>query len=276
MTTNDIRQLVAEKIACAERGDHYALLGVDKDADTVAIADAYRVLTAALQPERINRTELADMQSLVGRVYRAMAEAYSVLADPARRAAWDESKGIGKASANGTRTQTAAPAAFRTQDLLSAPVGSFGNRRKEAAQILQLWGSKEFSKESYEEAEKLFLRALELDPANAAYHLKVGWSILKNTERPIADRLGRSRRYIEHAVALAPYDADSRYCMACYWREADSPAQYRRELEAVLRCNEKHPWAGKELRALDERARAAAEQEEPKKGLLGRLFGVRT
>ncbi|MCA9517813.1 MAG: DnaJ domain-containing protein [Myxococcales bacterium] len=68
--------------------DHYATLGVPRDADDGAIKHAYKLLAARYHPDRDRSAESA------GR-FRAVLEAYTVVGDPARRAAYDAGLGDG-------------------------------------------------------------------------------------------------------------------------------------------------------------------------------------
>jgi curved DNA-binding protein CbpA len=78
-----------EVMAAAGRGgmapDHYQLLGVDRGASREEIAQAWRRRARAEHPDR--RPGEAG-EAAAGR-FQALAEAWHVLADPARRAAYD-------------------------------------------------------------------------------------------------------------------------------------------------------------------------------------------
>ncbi len=74
--------------------DHYRLLGVARDASREEIARAWRRRARAEHPDR--RTGQASDEA-AGR-FRALAEAYRVLSDPGRRAAYDHALGRGQAA----------------------------------------------------------------------------------------------------------------------------------------------------------------------------------
>ena len=65
--------------------DHYRLLGVGPEASRADIAHAYRQRARAAHPD--SRPQDADAPAR----FRALTEAYQVLSDPARRAAYDQS-----------------------------------------------------------------------------------------------------------------------------------------------------------------------------------------
>ena len=83
-------------MAAADHGgpgpDHYQLLGVARGASREEIAQAWRRRARAEHPDR-RPGEAGD--EAAGR-FRALAEAYRVLSDPVRRAAYDRALGGGR------------------------------------------------------------------------------------------------------------------------------------------------------------------------------------
>jgi curved DNA-binding protein CbpA len=75
--------------------DHYQLLGVARGASPEEIAQAWRRRARAEHPDR-QPSEAGD--EAAGR-FRALAEAYRVLSDPGRRAAYDRALGGGQPGA---------------------------------------------------------------------------------------------------------------------------------------------------------------------------------
>lgn len=62
--------------------DYYDVLGVKRDADAKAIKDAFRALALQYHPDR-NKAPGAEER------FKEVSEAYAVLADPEKRAAYD-------------------------------------------------------------------------------------------------------------------------------------------------------------------------------------------
>jgi curved DNA-binding protein CbpA len=67
--------------------DYYAILQVHPQADREVISAAYRRLAAKYHPDVSASPDTAEKMKLLN-------EAYEVLSDPARRAAYDRSRGI--------------------------------------------------------------------------------------------------------------------------------------------------------------------------------------
>ena len=67
--------------------DYYALLGIAPEAAPEEIAQRYRLLATVLQPDRFVLDP--PLMEEAGRLQTELVEAWAVLADPARRAAYD-------------------------------------------------------------------------------------------------------------------------------------------------------------------------------------------
>ena len=77
----------------AARRDYYEVLGVPPDADSTAIKNAFRQLARRYHPD-ISTEPDAEQR------FREIAEAYSVLSDPAKRASYDAQGSAGRAGAS--------------------------------------------------------------------------------------------------------------------------------------------------------------------------------
>ncbi|GAA4015166.1 DnaJ domain-containing protein [Actimicrobium antarcticum] len=65
--------------------NYYAVLGLDSDASSAAIKNAYRKKASEFHPDRNTAADAADK-------FRDVQEAYDLLADDAKRSAYDESR----------------------------------------------------------------------------------------------------------------------------------------------------------------------------------------
>src|SRR3954471_9293709 len=80
--------------------DYYALLGVEANADDDALRRAWRQLAARWHPDRAGAAATATFQQL--------SAAYTVLSDPAARAAYDRRRGVTRVRAATASQPTAA------------------------------------------------------------------------------------------------------------------------------------------------------------------------
>ena len=76
--------------------DHYAILGVAPTATPAQVSHAYRALLRRLHPDTRDATGEPQGQLADGALRRVLA-AYAVLADPARRAAYDGERSAARA-----------------------------------------------------------------------------------------------------------------------------------------------------------------------------------
>jgi molecular chaperone DnaJ len=100
----------------AHSTDFYAMLGVTREADEAEIKKAYRKLAMEHHPDRNNGDKAAEEK------FKEIAEAYDVLRDPDKRAAYDR---YGIASVRG-RGQSAESVHFDLSEALSVFMRDFG------------------------------------------------------------------------------------------------------------------------------------------------------
>lgn len=86
--------------------DHYAALGVAKDADAATIKKAYRQLARELHPDKNPDNAAAENR------FKQVSEAYDVLSDPKRRAEYDENRRLFGAGAGAFRPGAAGTGGF--------------------------------------------------------------------------------------------------------------------------------------------------------------------
>jgi curved DNA-binding protein CbpA len=94
----DRASLEARRAALAE-ADHFAVLGVKRDAPAAQIKAAYFQLAKAYHPDAVPPDVTPEVRQLCADVFAKVSEAWSVLGDDASRAAYlDELRGGGKAA----------------------------------------------------------------------------------------------------------------------------------------------------------------------------------
>src|SRR5579862_6336973 len=111
--------------------DYYEVLGVSREADDQQIKSAYRKLALQHHPDRNPDNHEAEEK------FKEAAEAYSVLSDPQKRAAYDRYGHQGLQAAGGSGFD---PGSFDLSDILGEffglgdMFGSGGGRRRTRAQ----------------------------------------------------------------------------------------------------------------------------------------------
>ncbi len=172
--------------------DHYELLGVAKRADAAAIKAAYHRAAKTYHPDAIARAGLdAETRRRANRVFAEIGKAQAVLADPARRRAYDASLGE-----DGEALDTDRLARAET------------NYRK--GEILVRQGN-------FRGAVDYLRAAVELWPDEPAYQSAFGWALFKKT--PSEPRA--AREHLERAVALDARDPVVLSRLAAVLRELD-------------------------------------------------------
>ena len=280
-----LRELVAEKLVPVEEGDYFGLLGVTRTSDNEAIREAYQALALRLHPDRVAEAKLGRLAGHAQRVYEALGEAYAVLTDPARRSVYlrrtsPQLTAITQPQhVSGARTRERPPSRESVPAAKRKRTPILRGAEVEAAEVLHQRGNAALLRGGQADGEELLRRAYEMCPERALYALRYGWAVFRGEARPLPERLRLARDPLEAAAALEPYNVDARYCLAQYWKAAGNLVRYRQELQAVLRCPERHQRARKELDELDERIRNMREETAraaPRRGFLGKLIARKT
>jgi curved DNA-binding protein CbpA len=108
---------------------HYELLGLLEAADEQAIQEAFHAFAEAFHPDR-HRAESEAVREAVTRIFRRGAEAYRVLRDAKRRAAYDLE--LAKARPEGAGPSSLPPARS-LDELCTTPGGKLHARQAERA-----------------------------------------------------------------------------------------------------------------------------------------------
>jgi curved DNA-binding protein CbpA len=256
--SSDVRGFVAEKLSLAKRSEYYGLLGVNSVAKNTEIDRAYRLILERLEDRNLKRAEHADLWLPVQRIQRELARAYSILTEPHRRAGYD--RRLGSPEVWPVRQAWSAAAAARLNGVDATIVAHISAVRcrpeNDDGQADQLYeqGRAAARAQNWPRAEEFFHAASRLEPDNPGHMRELGWAVFADKDRLTPERMRLGRDLMQEACINAPWQPDSRYRMAQYWRETGNARRYQLELQATLRCDHEHEGAAAELRTLGELA----------------------
>jgi DnaJ-class molecular chaperone len=164
--------------------DYYAVLKLDQGAGVADVKAAYYRESRAFHPDRYAAVESAEVREMIGRIYRRINEAYTVLRDDARRKKYAGDV-AGPDRARKLRFSEGDEAAVKEAQKKRAveQLGQTPNGRKFYASALV-----EIAAQRWEAAERALKGALMYEPANARFkeQLAVVQSELEKT-RPKGD-----------------------------------------------------------------------------------------
>ncbi len=164
------------RLAMAVGQDHYGVLGVDHTARLKVIREAYYALARRYHPDRFRSGSLSDLLARFEDFFRLVTDAYNTLADPERRAEYDESL----TAAQGKNESKDADTGYLARQ-------NFLRGRALAAQ------------RKYTEAVTFLENAVSLDPGQADYHLELGLVLSRNPRHR-----EEAERHLLQAIDLAP------------------------------------------------------------------------
>jgi len=170
---------VSQKYVALDELDHYALLGIARDAAPAAVRRAYLDAAKRYHPDALARAGLdRETREKAGRVFTAIGRANAVLSDPKRRRSYDASLDSDETDLDAERL-AAAETNYRKGEILMRQ----GNFR----------GALEFLRP-----------AVELWPEDGTYQGALGWALFKGAPSdPV-----RARAHLERALALEPRNVE--------------------------------------------------------------------
>lgn len=156
--------------------DHYAVLGLDANANTAEIKKAYFKAAKRYHPDSLARKGLAGLEDKAARVFGRVSEAFETLTDPDKKAAYD--RGTSGEPEIDTARLAQAETSFRKGEIL-VKMGNFQGALEYLQPAVDLW------------------------PEEPAYRSALGWALYK---QPTSDPAA-ARAHLEFAHQRAPQDA---------------------------------------------------------------------
>jgi len=170
--------------------DHYALLGIEADAEAGAVKRAYLMAAKTYHPDALSRSGVSnEVKELASKVFAEIGKAHSVLSDPRQRRDYDADLRDGGGTIDSDRLASA-EMAFRKGEILLRS-GNFKGAVEFLAAAVEAW------------------------PDEGAYQGALGWALFKKTPpEPEA-----AMRHLQTAVELSPKDAENWYRLSLVLRE---------------------------------------------------------
>jgi curved DNA-binding protein CbpA len=191
-----LRKEVAEKHARTDL-DHYALLGVPRNATLAVIKRAYFSAAKRFHPDALSRSGLEALRKSANELFARIAKAYAVLSDPKARRDYDADA---SGSEEGEAERVAqAETLYRKGDVLVRK-GAFQEALQFLAPAVELWGDDaeyrsalgwalyKKAKSEPQTARDHLSKAVQLDPKNAVAHYRLGVVLRALGEQQAADK----------------------------------------------------------------------------------------
>jgi curved DNA-binding protein CbpA len=229
------RELIADRKAAIDAGaDHYTLLGLSPDASPEAVRTAYFELARYLHPDRLIAAGVTDDRREAHRVFARINEAFGVLSDPDRRAAYQQTLRAGGEAAVRAEQEAA------SEKVRQVLTGEECFRKGEMA----------LRRMDLPEAVRQFRAAVELRPDEADHHAMLGWALYVAASDKAAE-LPAVRSHLRRATELTSTSAVPYLVLGRIARmEGDATAAVN-HLRRALELSPRNSEAAAELRAAE-------------------------
>ncbi len=162
----------------ANLGDltHYGVLGIEEDANAAQIKKAYFKAAKKCHPDGLVRLGLKDIREEAAQVFARISEAFEILSDDTKRAAYDS--GGDEVTQIDTARLAQAETSFRKGEIL-VKMGNFAGALEYLEPAVDLW------------------------PEEPAYQAELGWALFK---QPTSDP-NRAKEHLQIATRQQPDNA---------------------------------------------------------------------
>jgi DnaJ-domain-containing protein 1 len=231
------REEALGRLTLAAGQDHYGVLGVDRNARREAIRDSYYALARRYHPDRFRSGSLTDLLERFEEFFTRVTEAYNTLSDPVSRAEYDQQSATVVADA-GKGSDTAYLA---RQNFLRGRALAGQRKLTEAVTFLE--------------------NAVQLDPAQAEYHMELGLILSRNPRHREA-----AERSLLQAIELSPTLVAAYVALGQMYAKAGRPGRAARMAREAMR------WEPGHLEA-EEILAAAGDAPDDREDLRRAVFG---
>jgi curved DNA-binding protein CbpA len=209
------REELVALLAVMRVQSHFEVLGVEREATTAEIADAYRTLARDFHPD-LFRLRDDDVRDVAGQIFERLEKAFEVLCDSGSRR---------KYLAELQRTPLPAS--------LDQEAADGSESAATAAERVYFTGVSHLRARRYPQAAEAFRQATTLAPRQASYRSALGWALYRQAPadtRALAAGLAELRK----AVETEPANPWVRISLGRFYAETGLPDDAIREFEAAL------------------------------------------
>lgn len=230
------------RLAISENADHYAILGVDREASLDDIRDSYYALARRFHPDRFRSGPLQDLLSSFEGFFSRVTDAHNTLSNPDLRREYDRS--IERREADRQAVREADPTYLARQNYLRAQELIERRRYNDAVRFLENAARLDGKQAEYrlalgrllaqnprrrQEACSHMAAALEIDPSSVEAYLALGQLLLR------AGRPSDAARVFRSALAWDKANAEARGQLAALGEPIDAPAADPAFLASIAR-----------------------------------------
>jgi len=204
---------------------HYEILGIKRGASKEEIKASYFSLVKKFHPD-VNPDLSKEMREKAGEIFTKITEAYETLSDDKRRSKYD----------------------FRDE------VEKVKSRVKQVydAELAYEVGETLLKQRRYQEAERKFREAVNLNPEEATYVGALAWAVFLG--KADKDRvLSEVKKQIEKAINMNPRVAENYYYLGYVYKHIDDMNKAEANFLKAMECNPEFIEAKRELRLLQQR-----------------------
>lgn len=245
-TSEDLERLILfhEKIAGK---NHFETLEVSQNAGNLDIKKAYYKLAKVYHPDRYETIPDKNIRSLANEIFCQISSAYEVLCDEKSRKEYLER--LKKGYADGDATMVSR--------ILLAEM-----EFKKGQSFLRV--------KNFNDAEKSFQTAVEMNPEEGEFYAYLGWAIY-NKPGKSPDEAVKAKEYVTKGISMSHRMAMPYYFLGYIYRVEGNLEAALKEFDRALRLDPKLVEPLREIRLINIR-REKEEKAGKNKGIFSKLF----
>ncbi len=237
-----LRDRLDDRLARIKEQNHYQILGLVPGSPKDQVKKAYYQLAKEFHPDKYyDRTQ--EIRGLTDEIFSLITQAQAILTNDEERKKYDEFLRTGK-----------------TEDDMAREATNIFN-----GEIAHQKGLTLLKKGDVKGAADQFRRALELNPAEAEYHIYVGWTQFR-LATPESQDLQKAKEEIRKGLAANQRIAQGHYFLGMINKKEGREGEAREAFQKAIQCNPNHVDALREIRLM------AMRDKKEEKGLFGKIF----